>query len=172
MNPTLPPFVQDLLDRGVDPIDDSRTQEWLREHPDALPAFAALRRALIELPVTLQAVPPQAVRRAPMPLRPIVWLSASAAAAIVTLAVLATGQSDSSTPLPRPDFPATGGVVHCRAAATEIRGTSARSRVLVFGAPGIGTRRSMQRYKSLPTSSLSKAVTVRAMTITEEAMIP
>ena len=49
MTRELPPFVQDLLDRRVDPLADAAARDWLLAHPECLPAFAALRADLAAL---------------------------------------------------------------------------------------------------------------------------
>ena len=54
MNPTLPPFLQELFDRGIDPLEDAAARAWLEQHPDQLPAFASLRALLHEV----REVPP------------------------------------------------------------------------------------------------------------------
>jgi hypothetical protein len=75
-------------------------------------------------------------------------------------------------PLPRPDFSSAGGVVHCRAVATEIHGTNTRQNVVMFQNLGVGKRRSTRDYASPPTVCLNTPVTVRATTTVEEALIP
>jgi hypothetical protein len=47
MNRTLPPFLQELFDRGQDPLADAAARAWLEQHPEQLPAFASLR-ALVQ----------------------------------------------------------------------------------------------------------------------------
>jgi len=168
VNPTLPPFVQELFDAGntgqsIDPIDDPATQSWLLEHPEALASFAALRQALHDMPAT---------RRPARPWRPIGWSVAAAAALAL---VLFSIETETARPLPRPDFATTGGVVHCRATATEITGTSSRQSVFVIASTSSGRRARLghraQRYMSHPTPSWDTARTVKAETV-EKALIP
>lgn len=163
MNPTLPPFVQELLDRGVDPLDDPRTQEWLLAHPETLPSFAALRRTLAELP---------ARARPALPWRPVAWLSAAAAAAMASFGLLAAGDGAADRPLPRPDFAASSSVVHSRAAVTEVEGTSSRHSAFVLARGGLAQRRLTLQLANRPAGTLTPGVSVRAVTTVEEALIP
>lgn len=136
----LPPFVQDLLDRGHDPLADERSQQWLLAHPEALEAFAATRRVLGDL----RTLPPIARpwRRA------VPWVGVIAAAAIA--AAVLRGRSDANAaprPLPRPDFAAMT-LVSCRVSTSEIGGGSARERVLTGN-----VLQTAEHYVSAPTAT-------------------
>lgn len=47
MNSSLPTELLAAFDRGGDPLDDPQLRRWLEEHPEHLPAFAALRVSLV-----------------------------------------------------------------------------------------------------------------------------
>ena len=153
--PTLPPFVQDLLDRGLDPLDDARTREWLLEHPAALESFAALRASLGSLGERATATPaPSASRR---------WLPGAAAAAALVLvtSAIAIGfwpPSPAAAPpsLPRPDFAATGKVVHCRVASTMRDGTRGRQDLVTYRRAPTGHRATLapREHRSLRTFAI------------------
>lgn len=134
---TLPPCVHELLDRGVDPLTDHRTAQWLHAHPETLEAFAALRTALIEI----QAMPTSRPRTSPWS-RPLPWLAvaaAAAAAALLAFALRGDVTTDSGA-LPRPQFATAGGVVSCRVATTERAGTRGRQSVVLFAGARSGNR--------------------------------
>ncbi|MBK8097308.1 MAG: hypothetical protein IPK26_09380 [Planctomycetes bacterium] len=46
MNASLPTELLAAFDRGGDPLEDPQLRGWLEEHPEHLPAFAALRASL------------------------------------------------------------------------------------------------------------------------------
>lgn len=113
----LPPFVHDLLDRRVDPLDDGAARAWLLAHPEALECFATLRAQLASLPHG----PPRAVgrRRWPVP------LVAGAVAAVAAVAFAFCAPADAPTPLPRPELVADA-VVAWRATTREVGGVRSR----------------------------------------------
>ncbi|MCA8974277.1 MAG: hypothetical protein KDC98_06120 [Planctomycetes bacterium] len=151
---SMPAFVHELFDRGLDPLSDPRTERWLLDDPEALEAFAATRQTLraLSAPEMLPVVPaaPGQMQRSP-------WLVTAAAMAAAAVAVLIgclimradpvattaplprTSLPRTSLPrtsLPRPDFATRGGVVYCRVATTRREGTRATQRVEVFRSPG------------------------------------
>lgn len=111
MNPGLPPFLHDLLDRRADPFADAAARAWFLEHPEALERFAALRRELSALPRPAAPMPRPA---APMPhVRPRwPWFVAAAMAAVAASIVVAGFAAQANepaaprdaAPLPRPEF--------------------------------------------------------------------
>lgn len=138
MTRALPPFLQDLLDRGQDPLADAAARDWLLAHPEALTAFAALRADLAALREQAPAVvspvagPPTGVRRR----RRLVPLGAFAVACAVAAAALALGAPwrtpaqeraapsparTAPSPLPRPDFAASA-LVSCVRTRTSVAG--------------------------------------------------
>ena len=138
MTRALPPFLQDLLDRGQDPLADAAARDWLLAHPEALTAFAALRADLAALREQAPAVvspvagPPTGVRRR----RRLVPLGAFAVACAVAAATLALGAPwrtpaqeraapsparTAPSPLPRPDFAASA-LVRCVRTRTSVAG--------------------------------------------------
>jgi len=119
----LPPFLQDLLDRGVDPLADAAARDWLLAHPECLPAFATLRADLAALgEMAPTAAVPTRVRR----LRRSVPLGAFALA-LVALGLCAQWRTsaadrDAPSPLPRPDFAAPA-LVRAVRTSTSVAGT-------------------------------------------------
>jgi hypothetical protein len=93
MNPALPPLLQELFDRGVDPLDDATARAWLEQHPEHLRAFAALRATLREV----AGVPP----RTAWPLRRWPFLLVAGAAAVL-LGVVAWWPTTATVPAPAP----------------------------------------------------------------------
>src|SRR5262245_1236159 len=118
MTRELPPFLQALLDRGVDPLADATARDWLLAHPECLSAFASLRADLASL--RERAAPRRVLR-----LRRLVPLAACALG-VVALAVcalwprLAAGSAASSA-LPRPDL-ASLSLVRCVRTSTAVAG--------------------------------------------------
>lgn len=100
MNETLPPFLQERLDRGGDPLADPAVQQWLLDHPEQLAPFAALSARLAALrpgPLQPAAPPPR-----PMPRRTW-WLAAGLAAAAAAIAAWCAWPAG-PTVAPRPSF--------------------------------------------------------------------
>lgn len=144
MTVTLPPFLQELLDRGSDPLTDEQAQQWLLEHPDALEAFAATRSAMTALRAGPRVVPPW--QRA-LPRLVALTAAALALAALFTFASAPSGSlpQPRTGPLPRPDFaPMT--LVAWRVTTSEVAGDSARERVLSGS-----SLRTSDHYLCLPT---------------------
>ncbi|MCA8952233.1 MAG: hypothetical protein KDE27_22170 [Planctomycetes bacterium] len=179
MNPTLPPFVQELFDRGIDPLDDPRTAEWLLANPTALDPFATLRAELSRLP---QQRP--AHRRRPLP-----WLMAAAAGlalwAVVTYSrsVPAAGETARTTPArtaptPQPDFATTGDVVFCRVVTTERAGLATRQHIEQFarsagddGGPALGERARIELSTTAALAGPSATWTITRIA-DERALLP
>jgi len=126
MNRTLPPFLQELFDRGIDPLEDAAARAWLEQHPDHLQAFASLRALLHEV----GEVPPVMTwprRRWPF------WVAAGAAAVLVGIAVFGLyaaavpgsgpgSGSPLSTVLPRPQFAPRAQVRSCATTESTVAG--------------------------------------------------
>lgn len=131
MSPTLPPFVQELLDRRIDPLTDERSRHWLLEHPESLESFAALRQRLADAGGTPAVRATRAVRARLVAAAAVVF-----ALGAVTVALLRP-DAPAPSPLPRPDFAADGGVVFCRVTTSERAGTRGNRRIFEFhGAHG------------------------------------
>ena len=163
MNQPLPAFLHDLLDRGVDPIDDPAARTWLDQHPESLEAFAALRARLQNLGEASSATP-RASRfhglRSPLPLLGI-------AVAVAALAVLLWPSTPQPvpTPLPRPDF-ARAGVLRCTA-VTNIADGSSSFRTVVETGNVSRRRRTAFRTVREPSASVLRCAVVIA---TEEVL--
>lgn len=150
MNRALPAFLQELFDRGVDPLDDPRARAWLEQHPEQLPAFASLRALVREV----RAVPPAMTwprRRWPL------WLMTGAAGVLAAIAVwwlyasaVPGSWSPPSAGLPRPLFAPRSQV---RSSATSEERIVAGSRQFVFA--------------TVQGTLSQKASTTRSMTSTE-----
>ena len=122
MSDPMPPWLQELLDRRIDPLDDPATRTWLEQHPENLEAFAALRAQLQQIETANAAAPrPEAtprVRSRRVLRRPSVQVAAAACA--ITLVLLARWSmtpslaSSAAPPIPRPDFAAEQTFVRCR----------------------------------------------------------
>ncbi len=105
----MPPFLQTLFDRGIDPLDDPAARAWLDAHPDALESFALLRADLARLRAEVPPAP-DAVRRGSFIGRP--WLVAAVAAGALLLWALPGPSAPAKSSLPRPDLAPPGYVVH------------------------------------------------------------
>lgn len=160
MTTDLPPFLHDLLDRRIDPLDDPAARAWLLAHPEALEPFAALQQRLARLPGPTPA---------PAPIRPHwPWLvAASVAAAVAVAAWLASGPSrpidTADAALPRPEF-AADGVVAWAASTSEL--ADARTNELhLAGRTRLHTER-------VPCAVGSHALTVTARTVRQTVSAP
>jgi len=105
MNPPLPPFLQELFDRGVDPLDDAAACAWLEQHPEQLRAFAGLRATLRGVAhVSPQTAWP--LRRGPS--LPVAVAAGVLVAVLLGIVVwwpsIAAAPVPSSTVLPQPSF--------------------------------------------------------------------
>ncbi|MCR9244790.1 MAG: hypothetical protein NXI31_07145 [bacterium] len=195
MTDAIPPFLQQLLDRGIDPLGDARAREWLLAHPEALPSFAALREALAAVahaPVAGKPVAgkPVAGKPAPVAVDPVTNASRTsgpllAAAGLIAAALLvasglvfwstntATTKRDATdvAPLPRPNLPTAGRVIDHRVASSRLAGsTSERHVVTRLGLAGVQTHHATRAYESgphdRPDAPTDHAITIRGVTKT------
>lgn len=150
----LPSWLDDLLDRGIDPLADGRTQRWLDDHPESLPAFVHYLDSLAALgaPVPTQvAGSPTRVRRL-RPWTPMVVLGGVAAAAAVLVA-LRSPPAAGTAPLPRPAV-ASGEFVRVSRTTSSVEGV--RESLRSSTAPGRAVRvvQSTYRVDALPCASV------------------
>ena len=137
--PHLPDWLQQALDRGLDPLDDPAACAWLDAHPEALESFAGLRADL----AALGAASPMPRRRRRMPIgvvvasllllsgvaAGIVWWRASAPASRASMSTVVLRDE----PLPRPDLGDDGRFVSFVTTAMADGDGAALRRVTIFG---------------------------------------
>ena len=162
MNQPLPAFLHDLLDRGVDPIDDPAARTWLDQHPESLEAFAALRAGLQHLGEARGSSPRVSRFHG---LRSPSLLGIAVAVTVLAVLLWPSTPQPVHTPLPRPDFTRTG-VLRCTA-VTNIADSNSSFRTVVETGNMSRRRRTAFRTVREPSASVLHCAVVVA---TEEVL--
>lgn len=173
MSPVLPPFLQDLFDRGQDPLDDPDALAWLERHAEHLRAFAALRATLREV----SAVPPRTAW--PRQRWPFLLVAGAAALLLSALWVFAAwwpadtadpapALAPPSTVLPRPLFAPRSCVLSI--STTERIGDETRTFASAT-VHGTLSRQTSTTFSTTPTDRRPPTVFLRT-TVLEETIRP